>query len=136
MECQKIFKSKFIPSHLFSGGKKGLSLYLAIIIFTMISGVGLGIAAILLNQLKTIKGLENSVAAFYAADTGIERILLSRQDVPANVSDALLLPDGTTASYQVTVTAGGAGTCPASLNYCIKSVGGYKETKRAIEITY
>jgi len=62
-------------------------------------------------------------------------------------SRALLLnspgnPTGTTysdyldsgASYTVTVVAAGEGNCPVDVNRCIKSVGAYKETKRAIQI--
>ena len=113
--------------------QKGVSLYLAIMVLGIVLAIGFGISAILLGQLKMIKGMENSVVAFYAADTGIEQILKQRNDPPLGGIPETPLPNG--AKYQVTVFQGGVGGCNA-LNFCVKSVGTYLETKRAIEINY
>lgn len=64
--------------------KKGVSLYLAVLLMTMLLAMVLGISAILLRQLQTIKGLEDSVTALYAADSGMEQALA---DVIANRTD-------------------------------------------------
>jgi len=71
-----------------------------------------------------------SVIAFYAADNGIEEVLMDNS-TPTAIS-LTELPNG--ATYQVTVDANGP-QCDA-LNFCIKSIGTYKTTKRAIEIKY
>ena len=111
--------------------QKGTSLYLAVAIMTILLAIALGISSIFLGQVKVIRGLGYSVIAFYAADAGIERILLNR-DAPLDIPSTLL-SNGSV--YQVSVTAGGVGSCTAQY-YCIKSIGSYKETSRAIEISY
>ena len=52
--------------------QKGVSLYLAVIIMLILLAIALGVSTILVGQIKTIRGMGNSVSAFYAADTGIE----------------------------------------------------------------
>ena len=100
----------------------------------------LGISGILLGQLKMMRGIENSVIAFYAADTGIERILVDRigpQESPVvslcTKSDHCELDNG--ANYYLDVKAGGEPNCSAT-NFCISSVGIYRETQRAIQVSY
>lgn len=111
--------------------QKGIALYLSVIIMTLILAIALGISTIFLGQINVMKGLGYSVIAFYAADAGIEKILLTR-DNPLDIG-LTALSNG--AAYQVFVTAGGVGSCTAS-SYCIRSIGSYKETNRAIEISY
>lgn len=108
-------------------------------IISILLAIVLGMGTILLGQLKVIKGMENSIMAFYAADTGIERVLIDRNS-PFNISETIL-PNG--AKYEVFVykgreiLGGPEGNCTgAGLHYCIKSVGVYKETRRAIEVAY
>lgn len=110
---------------------KGVSLYLAVLITSILLAIALGLSTIFLGQSKTIRGMGYSVIAFYAADAGIEKILTQRTN-PVSIPETLLSNE---AIYQVIVTAGGTGNCQA-VNYCIKSLGTYKETSRAIEITY
>jgi len=109
--------------------QKGVSLYIAIMIIVILLAIVLGAGAILLGQLKTIKGMENSIMAFYAADTGIEEVLMKRAS-PSSVSGSL----NNGATYNVEVI--GAGSNCSANNYCIRSVGSYKGTKRAIEVEY
>jgi len=122
--------------------QKGLSLYLSIIIMAIILSVVFGVSSILLSQLKTIKGMENSVIAFYAADTGIERVLVDRIDptlssalseCPCSGPTSCTL--GNNRNYCVEVGIGGVGSCSAT-SFCIKSIGTYKEVRRAIEVKY
>ncbi len=77
--------------------------------------------------------MEESVIAFYAADTGIEQVLMYKEDpiLLNGHSDVLDLGGGDQSSYVITVTIG---TPPS--NYLIKSIGVYKNTKRAIEVSY
>lgn len=112
--------------------QQGISLYLAFILMTILFTVAFGISAILISEIKIIKSMGNSVIAFYAADTGIEKVLIDRGSpdlTPDYYSGSL----GNGADYEVNITI--PPEC-AAVNYCIKSVGIYKETRRAIEIGY
>lgn len=110
--------------------QKGISLVLVVLVVTVVLSIALGVSSILVTQVKILRNIGYSVVAFYAADTGIERVLLDSP--PANIQETEL---GNGATFTVEVTEGGAGLCEAD-NYCIKSVGEYRNTKRAIEITY
>ncbi len=121
---------------------RGVSLYLAFMTMTILLALALGVSAILVGQIKMIRGMGNSVIAFYAADTGIERVL-KEGPLPEPCLDCYLdlnnngFWDGEDSAYSVRIIQAGQPGCPsppASYN-CIKSVGIYKETKRAIEIT-
>ncbi len=114
------------------GGQKGASLYLALMVMTIMLSIALGLSSIFIGQTKMIKQMGNSVIAFYAADAGVEKVLLTRAN-PVSIPET---PLSNGATYQVTVTVGGTGGCPLGNNYCIKSVGSYLETRRAIEIIY
>ena len=121
--------------------EKGVSIYLVFMVMTILLALVLGVSAILLGQLKIIRGMGNSVIAFYAADTGIERVL-KEGSLPEPCPDCYLdlnnngSLDGEDSVYRVTIITAGQPGClspPASVN-CLKSVGTFKETKRAIEI--
>lgn len=121
----KNFKLKIINYN------RGVSLYLAVLIMAILLAMALGLSTIFLGQIRVIRGMGYSVIAFYAADAGIEMILTQRTN-PVPIPETLL---SNGSAYQVIVTAAGTGNCQA-LNYCIKSLGTYKETSRAIEIIY
>ncbi len=109
--------------------QKGVSLYIAIMIIVILLAIVLGTGAILLGQLKAIKGMENSIMAFYAADTGIEEVLMDRNNPILFNGHSDTLDNG--ASYEITVVV-----APAPDNFYIRSVGEYRGTKRAIEVVY
>jgi len=127
-----------------------VALYLALMVMGVLLALALGISAILLSQTKVIKEMGNSVIAFYAANTGIERALYIDRSICSSYeliadrvnclknevsnipSGDLKLDNG--AQYELVVDAGGEGTCPSGKTYCVKSSGIYKETKRAIRI--
>ena len=119
---------------MFKSSKNGVSLYLALMIMTVLLALALGISAILLGQMKVMRGMENSVIAFYAADTGIERTLyeiLLGAGIGSSFEETL--ENGP--SYSAVIIAPGGNDCPLDVNYCVKSVGIYKETRRAIRIS-
>ena len=111
-----------------TNSQKGLSILYVVFLTTILLAVGLGISGILIGQIKMLGETGYSINAFYAADSGIERVLMNWQN-PESFG-IVTLSNG--ATYQVNVVAGGA-ECP---NYCIKSIGDYRGTKRAIEISY
>lgn len=115
---------------------KGVSLYLALMIMGILLAIALGISAIFIGQTKMLKEMGDSVIAFYAADTGIEEVLSGDRNNPSSggciESSPCSLDNG--AEYYLDIRDNTADpNCP---NFCIKSTGSYKETKRAIEITY
>ncbi|OGZ17548.1 MAG: hypothetical protein A2V72_01385 [Candidatus Nealsonbacteria bacterium RBG_13_37_56] len=118
--------------------QNGLSLYLAVMLTAIILAIVFGITTILLVQLEAIKGMENSVVAFYAADTGIEQVLDSGRLAPVSTctTEATACPLDNGSKYYVVVNSGGLGGCPAGKLFCIKSAGIYKGAKRSIEVKY
>jgi hypothetical protein len=101
---------------------KGVSLFLVILILSVLSTTLLSLIIISISQIKIIWSLGDSVVAFYAADTGVEQALYRtrQQENFANFSDSI-----GSASYEVTVTT--------STQTIIRSVGTYKNRNRAIE---
>lgn len=112
--------------------QSGVSLYLALAIMAVLLSLALGISSIFLGQVKTAREMGRSVVAFYAADAGIENVLMAR-DNPADIPQTFL---SNGAAYHAQVVLGGVGACPVSLSFCIKSTGTYKEIRRAIEVAY
>ncbi len=96
--------------------EKGVILYLSLAIMGILFSSALGINLILSSQAKMIKDIGDSVLAFYAAETGIEKNLYDGSQGPGSL--------GNNAAYSVTILAPG-----------VKSVGTYKTTSRAIYIS-
>ena len=125
---------------MINDSQKGATLYLAIVIMSILLAAVFSISAIVLTQIRTIKGMGDSVVAFYAADTGIETALYDLYN--ANyISHYGPVPLGS-GTYEVWVTQPVGGTLPVipvDANcvrgdyYCIKSIGIYNSTKRAVE---
>lgn len=55
--------------------KKGVSIYLIVIIISTLLAVSLNLASLIIGGTKTIANSADSVKAFYAADSGIEAAL-------------------------------------------------------------
>ena len=55
--------------------EKGVSIFFSVIILAILLSIALGLSTILVGQVRMLKGMEDSVTAFYAAETGMERIL-------------------------------------------------------------
>jgi hypothetical protein len=108
----------------FSIFKRGVSLYLALIIMFILIAIALGVSLIIVSQMKMMKGMGDSVVAFYAADTGIEQTLYQIRVGGGWNGDISGSVDGG-ASYYV--------TSPASDTY--QSKGSFAKVKRAIEIS-
>ena len=110
---------------------KGVSLYLALMTMSIFLALALGISVISFSQLKMTRTIGYSVTAFYASNTGIERTLyeISRgAEIGSHYEETL--ENGS--EYIADIIPGA--DCSA-LNYCIKSIGIYKDTKRAIRIS-
>jgi len=125
--------------------QKGISLLIIVLITTLILAVGLGISALIIQEMRMMSKIGYSVTAFYAADSGIEEALydLYKFYPPTSTHSGDL---GVGAHYDtVAVCSASTTLCPSgfiddpncdALNYCLKSAGSYKEVERAIEIKY
>jgi hypothetical protein len=81
---------------------KGVSLYLALVIMFILIAISLGVSLIIVSQMKMIKGMGDSVVAFYAADTGIEHAMYDRRkDGGTGAVNGTLNISGETAFYNV-----------------------------------
>lgn len=109
--------------------EKGVSILFAVSLLSIILAIGLGTSTILVSQIRTIRKIGYSVTAFYAADNGIEEVLL--MTIPSNITETQL--NG--ATYEVVVKDSDDPDCDAA-NFCIKSTGTYQGTRRGIEIKY
>lgn len=135
--------------------QKGVSLYLAVVVMTALLAIVFGTSTILSVQFKITKGMEHSVSALYAADTGIERVLKDIFEDPTGVSFSYNGLLNNEASYSVDVVCCGAGpncvpclvsgmsvdpNCEA-VYYCVNSRGYFgppgdrKKTQRAIQVS-
>lgn len=115
---------------------RGVSLYIAVVIMAILLAIVLGISTILVSQIKIIRGMENSVIALYAAETGIEEVLMDRSSPSSSCSEASPCSLANGATYYIDIVAGGVGNCPGTNSYCVKSVGNYSGTNRAIQASY
>lgn len=120
--------------------QKGVALYLTILIMSVLLGVGLGTSALLIRQIRMIKGVGDSVVAFYAADAGIEKAIYAYYKagiLPENINFlAEQLENKSSFTVKGYKAEGGSINCPKPPNeyYCIQSTGTYKGVKRAIEV--
>jgi len=63
--------------------QSGVSLIISFFVMTIIVAVILAITTLLYNEIKMIRNIGNSVVAFYAADSGVEKVLYyDRKVVP------------------------------------------------------
>lgn len=122
--------------------ERGVTIYLSLMVMAILLAIGLGLSTIIIGQMKMVKEMGDSVIAIFAADTGIERVLyaISINDLQPQYSDQV-----GNASYNATLVCGkDFNNCPSPLTkdpnclasfYCLKSIGNYRGTKRAIEVT-
>jgi hypothetical protein len=125
--------------------ERGVALYISIVMMTALLGIVFGLGTVVVGQLKLLRGIGNSVLAFYAADTGIERVLyednlLAGGDIldcdgggaaPAFCSGTLL----NLASFKVVVDTSGDCPIPADVVvYCMESFGSFQNTVRSVFI--
>ncbi len=123
--------------------KKGVSLYLAVLILAILTAIGFGLSSIILPQLKIVREMGDSVLAILAADTGIEKGLFCLRYPDQGCEDCTNfappfrcqgnLGD---ASFEVWSYATGTPECPSAQYYCLKSIGTYKETYRSLEASF
>lgn len=140
--------------------EKGVAIYLSLMVMMILLAIGLGVSTIIISQINTTRGMGDSVVAFYAADTGIEKtIFYDNKVIPPTGNRGLCYICGSCADCLYCST-NGTDCDPLNCIDCtisyytnfnekrynveatvsggvttIKSKGIYKETQRAVEIT-
>ncbi len=105
--------------------QKGIALLLTVVIISMILLIATLIANIVVTQLKLAGDINDSTAAIYAADSGVEwQLYQIRNGVSVS---APVMSNGATVSVTVT------GAYP---NFTIKSLGSYGVVKRQFEVGF
>ena len=104
---------------------KGIALVLTMIILSVVLGMALITSLVFSKQIKTSSSISDSIIAYYAAETGIEFALWyykENEELPENQEDTI-----GNAKYIIEVDKD---------NNIIKSIGSYKNTKRAIKVNF
>lgn len=128
----------------FGNSEKGVSLYFAVIITSLLLAIVFGLTAILVSQIKIFKEMGDSVKALFAADSGMEKILyLDSQCRQVNCTSSWPgicnnTCDGFANGYYSTssqlddarFTASGSSTNGTTI---FQSKGAYRKVNRAIE---
>jgi len=109
--------------------KRGVSLYLTILILSILLSSVLTLSGILANQMRIIFNLGDAVTAFSAADAGVEQALynIRRLEVPGDTGFPINFANGATVDITVTIMP---------TETIIKSIGAYNDIQRAIEVRY
>lgn len=105
--------------------QSGIALLLTVIILSIVTLIAVLIANIVIVQLKLAKDIDDSQAAVYAADSGIEWQLY--QIKKGIVVSSPVMLNG--AVIETTVT----GVAPS---FTIKSLGSYQSVKRQFEVSF
>jgi len=124
--------------------QSGISLYLTIIIMTILLAIVLGLTTIFLSQVVMLREMGHSVVALYSAEAGIERVMYAIRkggfslppDEPCGESGGFADCWAGNPSYIIKIKnyatdAGGNLTSAA-----IVSKGTYSGVSRAIEISW
>jgi len=70
--------------------QEGFSLIITLFIMVIILSVVLSVSVLLYSEIKVIRNIGNSIAAFYAADSGVEKVLFyDRQVLPEGAKRGL-----------------------------------------------
>lgn len=107
------------------------AIILAILVLAAILTIGLGLSALALNQIKTMRAVGFSVEALYAADAGAEQCLYQVRQ--ATGSECGAAGGGTTS---ITLSNGSSFTATKSAGRLIDSLGKYQTTSRKIELSW
>ncbi len=110
--------------------QKGVSLLFTLLIMAALSAITIGVARLSLGEIKLIRDIPDSLIAYYATDSGIERALYEERTSgdAANQADCSISLDNGS-SYGLEISSGGG-------LITIKSTGCYKNIRRAIEVSF
>jgi hypothetical protein len=104
-------------------GRRGIAVYCAVGVLSIVLAIALGVGLLTANRIKMLNEAGHSAIAFSAAQTGIEETLFLQIDYSGYAKTGSLGD----ASYQINSYACGEFVC-------VKSVGKYRGTARAVRI--
>ena len=119
-------KKEFV---FYTKSESGVSLIFTVLFLAMVLSTGLGIANLMLKEIKISSNIGYSVPAYYAAEAGIEKILyMDRKGGRVSVGDKTeeILSIGSKFETEVMQID----------PIIIKSVGTYNGVKRGVEVSY
>ena len=118
--------------------ENGIAIILSMFVLSAILAIAMGISTLLLREVQIAKTAGFSIPAFFAADTGVEKLLMFR-NTPGVFSECISAASPCTlangANFWILVRAPGEDGCTA-LNFCIESTGEFRGTRRAVEVNY
>lgn len=127
--------------------EEGIALYLSLIIMGLALALSVGIATSLLREIGVARNIARYTPALAAADTGIERALYEIRkngnftSCPT-ISSCAIGSEGSPiqteegGSYYVIILDTGVDWCTDAPQRCIRSLGGYQGTNRALEASF
>jgi len=112
---------------------KGSILFFGLVIISVVLLIALGLTNILISQFMILRGIGDSVIAFYAADSGVEEVLyeLYKNSNFVEITKDLTIAPNSYAHYTTKAIPPGP-NCLGSF-YCIYSNGTFNQQKRAIQ---
>lgn len=120
--------------------QKGVSLIITFFVLTIMLAVVLSISILIYGEIKIIRNIGNSVVAFYAADSGVEKFLYyDRQQTPDNGKRGLCNICNVCSSDCTPGINGGAGDCLESHCQGCQITGGSDcgpESCKSCEVTF
>jgi hypothetical protein len=114
--------------------EKGVSLYMTIVMMAVLFTMVLGVTIIIIRGLDILKGASDSIKAFHAADTGVERALYNirvNNDCSPICGTPCTIGGDSNWTYSLDYTGG----CSAS-SISISAKGTYYGSQRKIEVSY
>ena len=139
MFCKNFRKIEIKKGLFLANKQKGSSLLFTILIMSFVMGISFGVSYILFQEIKIMRDIGNSVVAFYAAESGIEKLMMNQANLQQGDIDSGCFDNPhSNICYETTVYAPGDNGCPEidNLDFCLQSVGNYGGTKRAIQLKY
>lgn len=117
-----------------NNNQKGVSLLLTILIMAALLAIAIGVTRLSLGEIKLIRDIPNSLIAYYAADSGIERALYEKRINGLDLS----IPDcpGAGSAELDNDSKYGVNVSQIGETVVIKSGGCYKDIRRAIEVSF
>jgi Tfp pilus assembly protein PilX len=110
--------------------QKGVSLLITLLIMAAILAIALGVSRLSLGEIKISRNTPNSLIAYYAAESGIERALYEDR---VNGQASTDYPFSGCIETDICYSGDASGVSP---NRTIISNGLYQDTARSVESTY
>ena len=110
-----------------------VSIILAISLLSMLLAIGMGISALMFQQMKLSKQTGQSVVAFYAADAGAEKCLYQ---VREQIGIGCDVPGGGIISEEINSELGISYKAEYDGLVTVKAIGQFMATSRGLQLSW